>query len=97
MLQHAAANNARLLKVYPKGFRLDATHTPHITLVQRFVHTSDLDAVYAALGKVFAKDNVGALKLEAFKYYYIPTGATGLAGIVARPSPELLKVATGCN
>ncbi len=92
MQQHAAANNARLLKVYPKGFRLDATHTPHITLVQRFVHTSDLDAVYAALGKVFAKDNVGALKLEAFKYYYIPTGATGLAGIVARPSPELLKL-----
>ena len=27
MLQHAAANNARLLKVFPKGFALDATHT----------------------------------------------------------------------
>ena len=92
MLQHAAANNARLLKVYPNGFALDATHTPHITLVQRFVRTSDLDAVYAALGEVFAKDNVAGLKLVAFKFYYIPTGTTGLAGIVARPTPELLKL-----
>ena len=27
MLQHSDANNARLLKVFPKGFALDATHT----------------------------------------------------------------------
>ena len=26
MLQHSADNNARLLKVFPKGFALDATH-----------------------------------------------------------------------
>ena len=51
MLQHAAANNARLLAVFPKGFALDATHRPHITLVQRFVRTADLDKVYAAAGK----------------------------------------------
>jgi hypothetical protein len=48
MLQHAEANNDRLLKVYPKGFALDATHRPHITLVQRYVRTADLDEVYAA-------------------------------------------------
>jgi hypothetical protein len=30
MLAHAAANNARLLGVYPKGFALDAAHHPHI-------------------------------------------------------------------
>jgi hypothetical protein len=33
MLQHAAANNERLRKVYPKGFTFDAAHTPHITLL----------------------------------------------------------------
>ena len=48
MLQHSADNNARLLKVFPKGFALDATHRPHITLIQRFVRTADLDQVYAA-------------------------------------------------
>jgi len=67
MLQHAAANNARLFAAFPKeGFRLDATHTPHITLVQRFVRTADLDRVYAALGKVLASADVNSMKLEAF-------------------------------
>ena len=92
MLQHAEANNARLLKVYPKGFALDATHRPHITMVQRFVRTADLDKVYAAAGKVFANANVNGMKLEAFKYYYIPSKDIGLAGIVARPTPALLKL-----
>jgi hypothetical protein len=41
MLAHAEANNARLIAVYPKGFALDATHRPHITMIQRFVRTAD--------------------------------------------------------
>jgi hypothetical protein len=92
MLQHSEANNARLLKVFPKGFALDATHRPHITMVQRYVRTADLDKVYAAAGKVLTRANVTGMKLEAFKYYYIPSKDIGLAGIVARPTPELLKL-----
>ena len=92
MLQRAEANNARLLKVFPRGFALDAAHRPHITMIQRFVRTADLDSVYAAAGKVLANANVNSMKLEAFKYYYIPSGNTGLAGIVAKPTPELLKL-----
>jgi len=92
MLHHAEANNARLLKAYPKGFALDAAHRPHITLVQRFVRTADLEALYAAVGKVFAATNVKGMKLEAYKYYYAPTGTTGVAGIVAKPTPELLEL-----
>jgi hypothetical protein len=92
MLRHAEADNVRLLKVYPKGFALDAAHRPHITLVQRFVRTADLEALYVAVGKVFAATNVKAMKLEAFKYYYAPTGSTGVAGIVAKPTPELLEL-----
>jgi phosphoserine phosphatase len=92
MLRHAEANNARLLKVYPKGFALDAAHRPHITLIQRFVRTADLDQVYAATGKVLAGANVKAMKLDANKYYYVRSGDTGLAGIVAKPTPALLKL-----
>jgi hypothetical protein len=92
MLQHAEANNARLLKAYPKGFALDATHRPHITLIQRFVRTADLDKVYAAAGKVFASADVNAMKLEAFKFYYAATGAVGVAGICAKPTPEIIKL-----
>lgn len=92
MLQHSADNNRRLLKVYPKGFSLDAAHTPHITLIQRFVRTEDLDKVYAASNNVLAKINVTAIQLEASKFYYVPSGSIGLAGIVAKPTPELLKL-----
>jgi hypothetical protein len=92
MIQHATATNDRLRKVFPKGFALDASHRPHVTLVQRFVRTEDLDKVYAAVGKVFATANVTGLKLEAFKYYYMPDKDLGLSGIVIKPTPELLEL-----
>jgi hypothetical protein len=92
MLRHAAANNTRLLKVYPQGFALDAAHRPHITMLQCFVRTADLDKVYAAEETVLAAANVNAMKLEAFKFYYAPAGATGVAGISAKPTPEILKL-----
>ena len=92
MLQHAEAVNANHLKIFPQGFALDATHRPHVTMIQRFVRTADLDKVYAAIGKVFASTNVAGMKLEAYKYYYIPTKDLGLSGIVAKPTPELLKL-----
>jgi hypothetical protein len=92
MLRHAEVNNARLLKAFPNGFALDETHRPHITLIQRFIRTRDLDRVYAAAEKVFAGANLAGMKLEASKYYYVRSGETGLAGIVAKPTPELLKL-----
>lgn len=49
MIQHAQADDTRLLKVFPKGFALDATHHPHISMLQQFVRTADLDKIYAAL------------------------------------------------
>jgi hypothetical protein len=92
MLKYSDANNARLLAVFPKGFTLDSAHRPHITLIQRFVRTADLDKVYAAAEKVLASANVNAMKLEAFKYYYAPAGAVGVAGICAKPTPEIIKL-----
>jgi phosphoserine phosphatase len=92
MLRHCEANNARLLAVFPKGFALDAAHRPHITMLQCFVRTADLDQVYAAAGKVLAVGNVNAMRLEAFKYYYAPGGAVGVAGICAKPTPDIIKL-----
>jgi len=92
MIQRAEAANARLLKVFPKGFALDATHRPHVTVLQRYVRTADLDKVYAAAGKVLSGEKVASWKLEAFKYYYIPAGELGLAGIVVKPTATLLKL-----
>jgi hypothetical protein len=92
MLQHAETNNERLLKAFPNGFGLDEAHRPHITIEQRFVRAEDLDKVYAALGNVLEGANVTALNLVAFKYYYVPGPGVGIAGICARPTPELLKL-----
>ena len=92
MLRHAEAVNESHLKIFPQGFALDAAHRPHITLIQRFVRTADLDKVYEAAGKVFAGVNVAGMKLEAFKYYYVPVKELGVSGIVARPTPELIKL-----
>lgn len=92
MLRHAEAVNASHLKIFPQGFALDAAHRPHVTMIQRFVRTADLDKVYDAAGQVFSRANVTGMKLEAFKYYYVPSSDLGLSGIVARPTPELLKL-----
>jgi phosphoserine phosphatase len=92
MLQHAEAVNANLLKIFPQGFALDAAHRPHVTMIQRFVRTADLDKVYDAAGKVFARAKVGGSELEAFKYYYAPANELGVSGIVARPTPELIQL-----
>jgi 2'-5' RNA ligase len=94
MLQHAKTDNARLRQDFPKGFSLDETHSPHVTLLQRYVRTADLDKVYDATGKVLASENFASWKLKAFKYYYIPNGPTGLAGIVAEPTDDLLRLQT---
>jgi 2'-5' RNA ligase superfamily len=92
MMKHAAAVNASLRSVYPKGFALDATHRPHITLLQSYVRSADLDQVYAAANTVLANVNPSDVELKAIKYYYIPSGPLGLSGIVAEPTPALLKL-----
>ncbi len=92
MMRHAMADNARLLKAFPKGFALDATHHPHVTMLQRFVRTADLDKVYDATAKVLAGEKPTSWKLKAFKYYYIPSPPLGVAGIVVEPTDDLLRL-----
>ena len=92
MVQHAKAANARLLKNFPKGFALDATHNPHVTMLQQFVRTADLDKVYAAANAVLANEKPLGWTLKAFKYYYIPSPPVGLGGIVVEPTEDLHRL-----
>ena len=92
MVQRAMTANARLLKSFPKGFALDATHHPHVTMLQQFVRTDDLDKVFAAANAVLAKEKPTAWTLKAFKYYYIPSPPIGLAGIVVEPTEDLHRL-----
>ena len=91
MIQHAQAANKRLRKNFPGGFALDATHQPHISCLQRYVRTADLEKVYAAVAQVLATEKPTTWKLTAYKYYYIPWKETGLAGIVIKPTSDLLR------
>ena len=92
MLQHAKDANARLLKSFPRGFTLDQTHHPHVTMLQQFVRTADLDKVFAAANAVLAKEKPASWTLKAFKYYYIPSPPVGLAGIVVEPTEDLHRL-----
>ena len=100
MIRHAEAANAKLLAAYPVGapsqglpnFPLDATHRPHITVIQRYARTVDLPALYAAADNILSHSKLMSLKLEAFKYYYLPYKNVGVAGIVIRPLPELVRL-----
>jgi hypothetical protein len=92
MIRHAKAANARLLRVFPKGFALDATHHPHVSMLQQFARTSDLDKVCDAAASVFRNEKPLGWKLRAFKYYYIPSPPIGLAGIVVEPTDDLHRL-----
>jgi hypothetical protein len=92
MIQHATAANARLLQNFPKGYTLGGAHAPHISVLQSYVKTANLDQVYAAADKVFANEVPTSWKLTAFKYYYIPDKTIGLGGIVIKPTADLLRL-----
>jgi hypothetical protein len=90
MLQHAKAANELLLKNFPKGFALGKTHQPHVSCLQRFVKTADLDKVYEAVGKVLAEEKPTRWKLKVSKYAYLPWNNNFLAALVIEPTDELL-------
>jgi hypothetical protein len=91
MFTHAKAANERLLKAFPKGFALGTTHQPHISCLQRYVRTEDLDRIYEAVGKVLAEEKPSSWKLRAYKYYYLDWKDIGLAGIVIEPTADLIR------
>ena len=91
MIEHAKAANQRLFKSFPIGFALDETHHPHITCLQRYVETTDLNKLYEVVGKVLAEERPTSWKLKAYKYYYIPWKNIGLAGIVIEPTDDLIR------
>ena len=89
MIDHAQADNARLRANYPAGFALDAEHRPHITLLQRYVRTNDLDKVFAAVQRVFDEQRPVGWELEATGCFFVDFDNMGLAGIVIRPTSQL--------
>jgi hypothetical protein len=91
-LDRARATNARLRKSWPDGFALDSRHTAHITLLQRYVRTAELEQVYDAVGTAIAGQDVASFVFRTVKIAHmvwdIPD--VGLSVMVLAPDPRVL-------
>jgi len=59
-IEQARTWNARMRESVTDGFVLDATHQPHITTLQRYVRTAELDQVYSAIEQNLADTDTGS-------------------------------------
>jgi 2'-5' RNA ligase len=75
--EYARELNRRLRQAMPEGFPLDATHVPHITLLQRYVLATDLDEALEALGPAMAADLTG-VRLRAARLAHGEWDAPGV-------------------
>ena len=94
MISRAKEANARMLNSIPSGFALDEHHQPHITTLQRYVRTSDLDEVFEAVEGVINTVDVANLKLTAFALKHMKVGAmpgAGLTAIVIKPGADVVE------
>jgi len=91
-IARAQATNARLRESYPDGFALDINHAPHITILQRFVRTVDLDEVANAVAKVLRAEQSMNWESKAIGYYDLAHKNLGLVGIVIEPTEDLRRL-----
>src|SRR5271166_2452203 len=91
-IEHARKVNARMRQSVPDGYALDATHQPHITTLQRYVRSADLDDVFEAVGETVAKTDMTSLSYQAVAIRHTDWGVPGqgLAVLLVQPSPEVL-------
>ena len=92
VLSRRAKESNRLLREnYPAGYALDSEHTPHVTLVQRYIRTSDLKQVSAAVSAVVASHAEWKAEFNVPGYYSSPGGGEGLEVVllIVEPTPEL--------
>ena len=96
-LQRARNFNARMRLSVPDGFELDATHQPHITTLQRYALTAELDNMYDAVERTIADTEIAAFSYEAVAIGHADWGVPGqgLTGLVIKPSPGVLEFQAG--
>jgi len=95
MIEQAKMWNARMLESVPDGFALDAHHTPHITLLQRYVRTDQLDDVYKAVGATITAVRAADLELTGVKLAHMTVAATpgiGMAGLLVKASSAVIDL-----
>ncbi len=89
MVAGAKALNRQLLRMSSGGFALDATHVPHMTLLQCYVRRADLPAVEDAVANVFRQTPPEGMELTATGLFDSPVGLVNATGISAQTTPAL--------
>ena len=94
-IERARAVNARMPLSIPAGITLDDTHLPHITMLQRYLITADLDRAYAAIESTIAATDVAALSYHVpgitYSEHWGPPGqAAAVLGV--QPNQQVLEL-----
>lgn len=89
MVARVKALNRRLLRESPGGFALDATHVPHMTLLQCYVQRADLPAVATAVAAVFRRTPPDGMELTATGLFDSSVGPVNATGISTATAPSL--------
>ena len=94
MADRARALNRRLLQDWPTGFALDATHVPHVTLLQCYVRVADLAAVEGAVDRVLQRARPPGMPLTAVGLFDGRVATVGVTGISVGLTPRLSRLQT---
>jgi hypothetical protein len=95
MARQVQALNQVLQRHSQIGFAFDATHVPHLTLLQCYVRRPDLPAIEAAVDSVFRGVPPVGLALTATGYFASPIGDLSAAGISVGATPTLMRLQLG--
>jgi hypothetical protein len=94
-IKRAREMNRRMLQSVPDGITLNAAHRPHITMLQRYLITADLEQAYTAIERAVADTDPAALTYHvpgiSYSEHWGPPGqAAAVLGI--QPSQQVLDL-----
>jgi len=94
-IERAREANRRMPLSIPAGITLDDTHLPHITMLQRYLVTADIDRAYAAIGKILDATDPASLSYRVpgitYSEHWGPPGqAAAVLGV--EPNQQVLAL-----
>src|SRR3954463_3420509 len=94
-IERAREVNRRMPLSIPAGLTLDAAHLPHITMLQRYLITADIDKVYTVIEVTLAATDASALSYHVpgitYSEHWGPPGqAAAVLGV--QPNQDVLDL-----
>jgi 2'-5' RNA ligase len=90
LVGRAQTVNVKLRADNPDCFAFDTHHIPHITVLQSYVRTTDLDKVFVAVDSLVKADQPTDWKLKATGFFSVPYNGQELMWISVEPTQQLL-------